>query len=34
MKDINTYLIFNGNCRQAMEFYKKESGGGMPLEFH
>lgn len=23
MKDFNTYLNFNGNCRQAMEFYAK-----------
>ena len=24
---MNTYLIFDGNCRQAMEFYKKCLGG-------
>jgi PhnB protein len=23
MKEFNTYLNFNGNCRQAMEFYAK-----------
>lgn len=23
MKEINTYLTFNGNCREAMEFYAK-----------
>ena len=23
MKETNTYLNFDGNCRQAMEFYKK-----------
>jgi PhnB protein len=23
MQSINAYLIFNGNCRQAMEFYAK-----------
>ena len=27
MNNINTYLIFNGNCRQAMEFYKQCLGG-------
>ncbi len=31
MKDINTYLIFNGNCRQAMEFYKQCLGGELHL---
>jgi PhnB protein len=27
MKNVNTYLVFEGNCRQAMEFYKKCLGG-------
>ncbi len=27
MKNLNAYLIFNGNCRQAMEFYKQCLGG-------
>lgn len=27
MKSINTYLIFEGTCRKAMEFYKKCLGG-------
>ncbi len=27
MKNMNTYLIFEGNCRQAMGFYKKCLGG-------
>jgi PhnB protein len=27
MKNINAYLVFDGNCRQAMEFYKKCLGG-------
>ena len=27
MKDMSTYLTFDGNCRQAMEFYKKCLGG-------
>jgi PhnB protein len=27
MKSMNAYLIFEGNCRQAMEFYKKCFGG-------
>lgn len=31
MKDINAYLIFNGNCRQAMTFYKKCLGGVLYL---
>jgi PhnB protein len=44
MKEINAYLIFNGNCRQAMTFYQKclgadlqlitfgEMGGNVPTE--
>ena len=31
MKNINTYLIFDGNCRKAMEFYKKCLGGVLYL---
>lgn len=27
MKAINSYLMFNGNCREAMEFYAKAFGG-------
>ena len=27
MKNTNTYLIFDGNCRRAMEFYKRCLGG-------
>ncbi len=27
MKIINTYLTFNGNCREAMTFYQKCLGG-------
>ncbi len=27
MNNLNAYLIFNGNCRAAMEFYKKCLGG-------
>ncbi len=27
MKNLNAYLIFNGNCRLAMEFYHKILGG-------
>ena len=23
MRDVNAYLIFDGNCRQAMSFYEK-----------
>lgn len=29
MKTIDPYLIFNGNCRQAMEFYKDCLGGDL-----
>jgi len=31
MKEINVYLNFNGNCRQAMEFYKSCFGGDLYL---
>jgi len=31
MKAINTYLIFDGNCRKAMEFYKKCLGGKLSI---
>ncbi len=27
MTNINSYLTFNGNCREAMQFYKKCLGG-------
>ena len=27
MKNFNPYLTFEGNCREAMEFYKKVLGG-------
>ena len=27
MKELSTYLTFDGNCRQAMEFYKRCLGG-------
>ena len=41
MAQINAYLNFNGNCREAMMFYKKCLGGeltvqtveGSPIEF-
>ena len=29
MKEITAYLIFNGNCRQAMEFYQKCLGADL-----
>jgi len=29
---INTYLTFNGNCRQAMSFYKDCLGGELQLQ--
>lgn len=31
MKGANTYLTFNGNCREAMTFYKKCLGGDLEL---
>lgn len=27
MKQLNAYLIFNGNCREAMEYYQECLGG-------
>ncbi len=41
MAQINAYLNFNGNCREAMQFYKSCLGGeltvqtveGSPIEF-
>jgi len=29
---INAYLVFNGNCREAMEFYKACLGGELTLQ--
>lgn len=31
MKEINAYLIFNGNCREAMTFYQKCLGSELQL---
>jgi PhnB protein len=31
MKDINIYLTFDGNCREAMKFYAKCLGGELQL---
>src|SRR5436305_559434 len=31
MKDFTTYLIFNGNCREVMTFYKECLGGELVL---
>lgn len=31
MKEINAYLLFDGNCREAMEFYKKALGAELHL---
>jgi PhnB protein len=31
MQDVNTYLLFNGTCRPAMEFYKKCLGGDLQM---
>jgi PhnB protein len=31
MSTINSYLTFNGNCREAMEFYQKCLGGKLSL---
>jgi PhnB protein len=32
MSQINAYLTFNGNCREAMTFYKKCLGGELVLQ--
>jgi PhnB protein len=32
MTRINAYLTFNGNCREAMTFYKKCLGGNLTLQ--
>jgi PhnB protein len=32
MKNIHSYLTFNGNCREAMTFYKKCLGGNLELQ--
>jgi PhnB protein len=29
MKEVNAYLIFNGNCREAMNFYQTCLGGDL-----
>ncbi len=31
MKDINAYLNFNGNCREAMKFYEECLGGELQM---
>jgi PhnB protein len=31
MKSVTTYLSFDGNCREAMEFYAKALGGELSL---
>lgn len=31
MKELNTYLTFNGNCREAMTFYAKSLGAELQL---
>lgn len=32
MKTINSYLTFNGNCREAMQFYKECLGGELFIQ--
>ena len=32
MTTINSYLTFNGNCRQAMQFYKRCLGGELSFQ--
>jgi PhnB protein len=32
MSTINSYLTFNGNCREAMTFYKKCLGGDLTFQ--
>ena len=31
MKDVNVYLTFDGNCRDAMKFYEKCLGGELQI---
>jgi PhnB protein len=31
MSDLNAYLIFNGNCAEAMRFYERTLGGKLEL---
>ena len=31
MKEITPYLMFSGNCREAMEFYQKCTGGELSV---
>ena len=31
MKEVNAYLIFNGNCREAMTFYQKCLGADLQM---
>jgi PhnB protein len=31
MKQLNAYLYFNGNCREAMEFYRECLGGDLKI---
>ena len=32
MTQINAYLTFSGNCREAMNFYKDSLGGELTLQ--
>jgi PhnB protein len=32
MTQINAYITFNGNCREAMEFYKECLGGDLTMQ--
>lgn len=34
MAKLNAYLMFNGNCREAMEFYKDCFGGKLDVMTH
>ena len=31
MKEMNAYLIFDGNCREALKFYARCKGGDLHL---
>ena len=31
MKTVNIYLIFNGNCSEAFQFYKEAFGGDFEM---
>ena len=34
MPQLNTYLVFNGNCAEAMRFYERTLGGKLDVTTH